>query len=87
MTAFQEISDALRRRYGHKFKASGQTNYDFSRDVYVGRAIALLLKADQAERLLRDALDALEYHQASTRPINRTEASIDAIRRWLTPNK
>ena len=87
MTEYQENAEALRIKYGHKFTASGQIHQDFSRDTLVGRAYSLLLKADRAERILRDALYALEYHQASTRPIAGTEASIDAIRRWLTPNK
>ena len=86
MTEYQEIADALRREYGHKFTAHGKTGYDFTRHPYVGRAGVLLLKADQTERLLREALDALEYHQAQTRPIDRTGATIDAIRRWITPN-
>ena len=60
MTEYQDIADALRRKYGHKFTAHGQTRYDFSRHVYVGRAGALLLKADQAERLLREALATAE---------------------------
>ena len=60
MTEYQDIADALRREYGHKFTAHGQTRYDFTRHVYVGRAGALLLKADQAERLLREALATAE---------------------------
>ena len=33
--------------------------------------------------LLRRALDALEYHRAQTRPIQRTEVAIDALRKRL----
>ena len=36
-----------------------------------------------AQELLQQALDALEYHTAQTRPIHNTELAIDAIRAHL----
>lgn len=33
--------------------------------------------------LLRQALGALEYHTRKTRPIQRTDDTIEAIRSWL----
>ena len=36
--------------------------------------------------LLRMALDALEHHREQTRPIERTDAAIAALRERLTPN-
>lgn len=36
-----------------------------------------------SEALLRQALDALEYHRAQTRPILRTEETIEALRAAL----
>ena len=78
MAEYQDIADALRRKYGHKFTAHGQTRYDFSRHVYVGRAMALLLKADQSDRLLREALDDLEYHQ-ERKGTSMNDEQIDAV--------
>lgn len=36
-----------------------------------------------SEALLRQALEALEYHRAQTRPIARTDEAIEALRKAL----
>lgn len=38
------------------------------------------------EDLLRLALEALEHHREQTRPIERTDAAIDALRERLPSN-
>lgn len=37
----------------------------------------------QDEALIRQLVEALEYHRAQTRPIDRTDQSIAAGRAWL----
>lgn len=45
-----------------------------------------LVAAAPVDALLRQALDALEYHREQTRPIERTDAAIAALRERLGPN-
>ena len=45
-----------------------------------------LADAEDDEELLRQALEALEHHLEQTRPIERTEAAIAALRGRLGPN-
>ena len=89
-TEWAEVRIALRKEYGRPYIYNGVPCMDFSRHVYVGRAGALLLKAERHEELLRRALDALEHHREQTRPIERTDGAIADIRRGLgleTPNR
>jgi hypothetical protein len=53
-TEWTEIRLALRREYGHPYTYNGVPCMDFSRHVYVGRAGALLLKAEKQEAALRE---------------------------------
>lgn len=46
------------------------------------RAVAALVRKDD-EALIRQMLEALEYHRAQTRPIDRTDAAITAGRARL----
>lgn len=46
------------------------------------RAVAALVRKDD-EALIRQMLDALEYHRAQTRPIDRTDDAITAGRARL----
>lgn len=53
---------------------------DFTRWLAVAK-----VAARDAEPLLREALEALEYHTAQTRPIQRTADAIKALRARLEP--
>lgn len=63
-TEWTEVRLALRQEYGHPYTYNGVRCMDFSRHVYVGRAGALLLKAERQEKLLREVLEALPGLQA-----------------------
>lgn len=53
-TEWTEIRLALRQEYGHPYTYNGVPCMDFSKHVYVGRAGALLLKAEKQEAALRE---------------------------------
>lgn len=69
MTEYQDIADALKREYGHQFTANGETRYDFSKHVYVGRAGALLLKADRADASAKTLHEQLRIAVAHIRAL------------------
>jgi hypothetical protein len=56
-TEWTEIRLALRQEYGHPYTYNGAQLYDFSRHVYVGRAGALLLKAEKIEAAMRELVE------------------------------
>jgi len=49
-------------------------------------AVILAAAVEEGSLLLQQALDALEYHREQTRPIQRTEDAIAALRVRLGPN-
>lgn len=55
-TEWAEVRLALRQEYGHPYTYNGVPCMDFSKHVYVGRAGALLLKAEKQEAALRELL-------------------------------
>jgi hypothetical protein len=55
-TEWTEVRLALRQEYGHPYTHKGVPCMDFSKHVYVGRAGALLLKAEKQEAALRELL-------------------------------
>ena len=57
-TEWGEIRRALRQEYGHPYTThNGTPCMDFSKHVYVGRAAALLWKAEKQEAALRDLVE------------------------------
>ena len=66
-TEWREIADALSREYGHPYISNGEPRRDFSRHVYVGRAGALLLKAErqeaEIEQLRAAATEVIEFNR------------------------
>lgn len=59
-TEWTEIRLALRQEYGHPYNYNGVPCMDFSKHVYVGRAGALLLKAERQEAAARRVVEAFE---------------------------
>ena len=59
-TEWTEIRLALRKEYGHAYIYNGVQCMDFSKHVYVGRAGALLLKAERQEAAARKVIEAFE---------------------------
>ena len=55
-TEWRQIADALKLEYGTKHA----THYSFERHVYVGRAGALLLKAERQDAAARAVIQAFE---------------------------
>ena len=63
-------------------RANGSTNKEALRVcVIVNREVAA--ERERCAAPLQQALEALVYHREQTRPIDRTDAAIAALREWL----
>ena len=92
-TEWTEVRLALRQEYGHPYTYNGVPCMDFSKHVYVGRAGALLLKAEkQAAALLALANAAddvgVRHFDSDTLPpdVEALQFATAAARLALGPN-
>ncbi len=78
-TEWTEIRLALRQEYGHPYTYNGVPCVDFSKHVYVGRACALLLKAEKQEA----ALKASTAETVAAEVRKERERCKDLVRRYM----
>ena len=86
--ALSDELEALAKRHGalsYRNRADTQNPaFGFS-EAGLASLLAEVRKQDDA--LILQLVEALEYHRAQTRPIDRTDAAITAGRAWLEGKK